>query len=133
MAGAAAEAQAAAEMEAADAAGKDRLAALSDAFGIGTGKIGQMAAASAADAFSESTLALARAQPEFVREIGAPKHMLNLLRQSDTEMRRVFGCNRKRTGQFRGITVRTRRVSAIFWCCVVDASACVASDAAMAA
>ena len=95
MAGAAAEAQAAAEMEAADAAGKDRLAALSDAFGIGTGKIGQMAAASAADAFSESTLALARAQPEFVREIGAPKHMLNLLRQSDTEMRRVFWLQQK--------------------------------------
>ena len=65
-------AQAAAEMEAADAEGKDRLAALSDAFGMGKGKVGQMAAASAVDAFSESTLALARTQPEFVREIGAP-------------------------------------------------------------
>ena len=72
MAGAAVQAQAAADMQATDAASRDRLAALSDAFGMGKGKVGQMAAASAADAFSESTLALARTQPEFVREIGAP-------------------------------------------------------------
>ena len=68
-AGAAALAQAAADMKAADAEGKGRLAALSDAFGMGKGKVGQLAAASAVDAFSESTLALARAQPELVREI----------------------------------------------------------------
>ena len=64
------QAAAAAEEEvAASAAGKDRLAALSDAFGMGGGKVGHMAAASAADAFTESTLALARAQPECVREV----------------------------------------------------------------
>lgn len=67
-------AQAAAELQAADAASKDRMAELSDAFGMNRGEVGQMAAASAADAFSESTLALARAQPEFVREIGACQH-----------------------------------------------------------
>lgn len=61
-------------MNAVDAAGRDRLAALSDAFGMDKGKVGQMAAASAAVAFSESTIALARAQPEFVREIGAFHH-----------------------------------------------------------
>jgi hypothetical protein len=125
---------AAADMEVTDAAGKDRLAALSDAFGMGKGKIGQMAAASAADAFSESTLALARAQPEFVREIGAANTFPFRACLDSFRLRWCSsGYDRKRPGQFRVITVHSGRVAVISCCFVIDASARTASDAPMAA